>query len=741
MAEGNAMKRSIRLRPIAFIALFLAGLVYVSQYFSPSSYAVVLRELAVLDVGLVWGQPRPIRSDEWAVVTPLTQAAVHNDFGRVNETSYYKEDLRINYGLPIRDWGLVFKPTMWAYFIVDAAHAYSFHWFAVFGMFLVGHALLFRRLGFGDLEAGLLAMAVYFTGFTQFWWNEKGPVFAFFPWIVVALLSKKAWPLRLLLFYWLAVSWLITNFYPPLFISLAFVAALLLLAFGRDWLKPGRLAALLFATACAGATAALYLKDYLLKTAATTYPGHRSLSGGSVPWSEWWSQLFPFNGFDWRYNSVVDGQNICEVGAFGAAFALMYLCFMDYRKLPALIRTASAARTQLRMLACGLALMYAWMLLPLPSWTGAVFLWNHVQPERMEYAAGLLMLVIVALAGRSTGLVVTAPRATVYAAAVFLGWIWFKDIGGLALVDSAAVARRSNDLLILPVLLACLVGGRWMRLPVSTVLMGASAFTGTVLLFGFNPIQSAKPIFARHDTPAIRAIESEVASDGTLAMAGLPGAVLNGLGYASVSHVTAVPALAHWRARYPEMPEAEFLGTFNRYSHIRLSGVEKPMSPQADVVEVPLRDFWPNRVDVPAGGSGIVPVWLTPGLRAEGHFSLPRAGAVDTVQVSIGTGAGSADGVLHLRICETVSNICANGQRELREAADNAYFPLRLDRPLRALGNGTDLSYVLWTEQARTPVALLTQRVGAEPDSSLLLDGVLGGSAPRFRIDLKSVDR
>lgn len=190
--------------------------------------------MGVADVGLVFGEPRAIRSDEWAVVTPLTQATVRNDFQRINKTSYYKEDLRINYGLPLRDWELIFKPTMWGYLILDAAHAYSLHWYAAFAMFLIGHALLFQRLSLGAVEAWVLSCGLYFTGYAQFWWSEKGPVLAFFPWVVLALLAPLPRLARLTLFYWLAASWLITDFYVPVFISLAFVAALLLLVTGRD---------------------------------------------------------------------------------------------------------------------------------------------------------------------------------------------------------------------------------------------------------------------------------------------------------------------------------------------------------------------------------------------------------------------------------------------------------------------------------------------------------------------------
>ena len=71
------------------------------------------------------------------------------------------------------------------------------------------------------------------------------------------------------------------------------------------------------------------------------------------------------------------------------------------------------------------------------------------------------------------------------------------------------MAKRSNDLPVFPVLLICLIVGRRMRLASSTVLAGDSVLTGALVLFGFNPIQSVRPIFDRHDTSVVRAIKAE----------------------------------------------------------------------------------------------------------------------------------------------------------------------------------------------------------------------------------------
>lgn len=713
------------------LIISLCGFVYVSQYWSPSSYGLVLHQIGVEDVGTVLGTPRPIRSDEWAVVTPLTQATVNNHFERMNKTSLYGEDLRINYGLPIFDWGLVFKPTMWAYLIADPAHAYSFHWFAVLALFIAGYALLFAKLGLEEKQSILLSVGLYFTGFTQFWWNEKGPIFAFFPWVIWVLLLRLPIMVRLFLFYWLGASWLITNFYPPVFLSLAFVGALIILAVGREWLHPKKLILLVATTAFAALTVAIYLEDYLLKTSTTLYPGHRSAGGGSVPWQEWWSQVFPFATFDWHYESVI-GQNICEVGVVGSALVLMNLCFLDYKKILRIMNDRSETRRRLLVLGSGLLLMTAWMILPLPPWVGIPFLWNNVQPERMEYAAGVLLLLVIAILGREAGVIVTAERFVAYAVLVIVGWLVMKQISFDSNAES--VLLRTNDLLVIPILLMALVFNRRGKFSQYSVLLVASAICGAIVLFKFNPIQSSKDFFIRHDTPFVRReIEDEIQkSQGYLAFSGMGGATLNGLGYASVSHVTAVPALDFWRRKYPDMKEDDFLEVFNRYAHISLIPGTKPVVIQADNVGVPLADFWPDRVEVPVNVEGaVIPFLLQQGHSASGDLMLNRAGLISVVDVLIGNENNNSDGVLILKLCNAKE--CVSVSRSLTESLNNAYLHFKLDQPL-VIDRSGPVKYEFQLREGTYPVALWTYTGSPSKSVTLMADGRLMSLVPRFRI-------
>lgn len=200
--------------PIGFvITLLLVGaVVYVSSAWSPSSYNLAFNFFEVENSAPVFGKPREVRSDEWLVITPLTQATVNNGFARYNHTSPYYEDLRSVYSMPIADWGLLFKPDMWLYRIVNPAYAFSFHHYASFALFIIGYALLFSIIGISQVHACLLSLLLFFTGYVQYWWTALGPTFAIFPWLIVVLDWKVPWYLKLTTFYWIATSWILAFF-------------------------------------------------------------------------------------------------------------------------------------------------------------------------------------------------------------------------------------------------------------------------------------------------------------------------------------------------------------------------------------------------------------------------------------------------------------------------------------------------------------------------------------------------
>lgn len=569
-------------RALFFSFWLVVGLVYVGNSWSPSSYAYVLnRYLGYQDIKPTLGKPRPIRADEWAVVTPLTQATVNNHFERYNKTSLYQEDLRINYGLPIADWGMVFKPTMWMYGLVNPAYAYSFHWFVIFSLFIGGYFFLFRKFGANNAIAALLSFGLYFTGFSQFWWNEKGPIIAIFPWVIMPFLLNIRLMWQLGWFYYAAVFWLLTNFYPPVQISLAFVGLVVLVAKSPRLFKLPTVVWVLLAAALAAGTAGLYLWDYLSATSATIYPGSRHSMGGGVAGRYVLSWLFPSINFSWVYNSLI-GLNICEIGTVGMYYYIAVLFFLNYRNAPRLW-TDTEMRKVFLVLLSGFLIQLVWMVLPIPTQFGKLLLWDHVEPARMQYASGVLLTLIAMYIANAIGLVFSLQRVLLLSVVVCAGWLAFKYPLG---------PRRAEDLLFL-LILAVAYGWARKRPNLSHESVALASLVFGVVVFGrFNPLQSAWPIFNLQPNEIVKYLQQkEKENDGVLVFPHLHGAVANGLGFRSLSHTTAVPQMDFWKKSFPELPADELNQIFNRYSHVVPDLMLHPRLQQTDAVQIPIDRF------------------------------------------------------------------------------------------------------------------------------------------------------
>ena len=116
------------------------------------------------------------------------------------------------------------------------------------------------------------------------------------------------------------------------------------------------------------------------------------------------------------------------------------------------------------------------------------------------------------------------------------------------------------------------------------------------MTFGpYNPIQSARPLFDRPQTAVTKALRQIQAAHpkNWLAVPGFPGAILNGYGYRSVSHVAITPQLDFFRDLFPNLPAEKFNFLFNRYAHVQIAAIDAPVSPQRDVVKIPLAQVAP----------------------------------------------------------------------------------------------------------------------------------------------------
>ncbi len=644
-------------RHLLVIAAVLLAAIFVGNAWTPSNYSLALDRLGIGDQGPDWGTARPIRSDEWIVLTPYFQIAVNNQFERFNSSSPYNEDLRGVWALPLRDWALVFRPQMWAFFVVDPAYAYSFYFLVLTLSFLVGYGLLFRSLGIERRFAVVISLALFFSQFTQVWWSSNAGALALAPWPVVAFLSRRRWLVKLPLLAYTLAMWPLGQLYPPFMLAAGFAFAAMVLACRRDALRPGNLVVAAVSIVIATAVTLLYYADLFRVMQQTAYPGSRSMRGGVMAAEmvlPLLAQVLPYvSTIQFRPISGTPLLNECEVGVIGSFLPLLAAVFTDQRALLARVRRQWKAAS---VLSVALAMTIAWVMLPIPAQVGRILLWDQLAPPRMVLASGLLLTAIVGVLAFTVPWRITALRCLIFALPVLGSW-WIVKAGR---ADGGLLDSWFDWVVLVP--LAVLYSCR-RRLTAASVplALGLSAVLASVVTFGtFNPLQSAHSIFHPPETPQLRALREQAARDpnGWVAVEGHYGALLNGLGVAAVNHVLVAPQTEFFRKRFSDVPASRLSFTLNRYAHLNLTTeVDEPRLIQSDAVSLPIAAFgqpvsWQTDSDHPASArtAGVADRYGVV-YREDGSARVNVSGKAQwlgldpaaTLQVTVGKGASVAE--------------------------------------------------------------------------------------------------
>ncbi|WP_218970520.1 hypothetical protein [Haemophilus sp. HMSC068C11] len=552
----------------------------VSFALSPSSYGMALDAFGI-DYNTVFGLPRPIRSDEWAVWTPYTQMAVNNDFERYYQSGLYQIDLRNFNQIPLLDWSLVFKPLIWGYFILPPAYAFSLFYALLTISFVVGWEKVIARF-IGDVPnqriyAITFTFLIYFTGYVQYWWTTTGPLLALTPWLILAIYNQSRW--RYIWMFYIAIAWLLSHTYPPIIVTLTYLSAGFVITGTKSWNKQVLADYAIKVVVCglAAAVILLYYQDVIKVMGETVYPGKRVVSGGSVPLFIWLASIFPFIAQS-NYQELL--LNICEVGTGASFLPLLAACFVNNKR-------EMCKHKSVYIWFILFALFSLWMLFPFPAILGKVTLFSLVLENRMTFAAGfalnlaaLCMLVHgkINLSLNRITIFIFAMIA-VYSLATWFGYITFAK-------------KSAWEFILVPLVLALLFIPKWAKVG----LVGSAAAINMLYNFSFNPIMPAKPIFDIINSPTTQAFNTKKESSGWVVEPGYLGATLSGIGVDSFTNVLMQPQFEIFRKIYPKMSDDEFNQIFNRYAHIHLTEDNLPYVAYPDDIRIPLKDISSKKV-------------------------------------------------------------------------------------------------------------------------------------------------
>ena len=301
------------------------------------------------DFSLLFGTPRPIRSDEYVVFTQMSLSQVQSGFPWYSDIwGYSPTDMFLIYGQPIRNIITLYRPFTLGYLLFGAEYGLAFYWSArevVLFLSSFEFGLLITRKN--KTISLLYAVIVAFAPLVQWWFstNELVEMLIFGQFDVVLfdrffrsdrLLSKVLMTIGAIL----CTGGFILSMYPAWIVPLfyVFLAAGFSVAVEnhKGW-KCRKSDAIFFgigAIVLVGSMLYVLNKSSMAFTAAmnSSYPGQRRITGGDL---SAWPRLF--KGWIGFLLPFIDIPNPCEEAAFLDFFPLGlllsgYLIFKGKRK-------------------------------------------------------------------------------------------------------------------------------------------------------------------------------------------------------------------------------------------------------------------------------------------------------------------------------------------------------------------------------------------------------------------------
>lgn len=245
------------------------------------------------DDGVLMGISRSIRSDEWAVSTPmaLAQEADNYEYRNGNLRGGNESDMFIVYGQPVKDISIIFRIFHIGYILFGSEVGLSFYWCARFlALFLASFEFLMLITNKNKRLSFVAAIMIVFSPTIQWWYATNSLIEMIVSAEVGIILLDKYFKepnfkLRTLYMAIMAicVGTFILTFYPAWMVPIAYIFVPFLIWViienrkNIKFTKGDIIAFLIIALIFAGLMVRIFVKswDTILSTLNTVYPGKR----------------------------------------------------------------------------------------------------------------------------------------------------------------------------------------------------------------------------------------------------------------------------------------------------------------------------------------------------------------------------------------------------------------------------------------------------------------------------------
>lgn len=395
-------------RPVTFALALLASFVLlVASGVTGSSLDLLLQQPNVTEQqAQTWyGTPRPIRSDEWEVITPLAlaQSAHHPPWPIVNRNLGQDGQNMLVIGMtgmPVAHPTALAKPATWGYFMFDTTRALAWLWWLpLLGSLAAFWVLLVRLTGLAWRPAAVLAtglaLAPYSVAFSS--WPAYLALFATLGLLAFdRLLHAARWPAGLAwgaLLGWSASAYALV-LYPAWQVSLAVLCTPLALAWAWQqrahwhWRWTQTLGSALALALAAWLMLSWWqdVRDTVALMRDTVYPGQRSAeSGGDI------DRWFLLKGW---LNPLTLHLETPMVSSEAGSFQFLWLPTLALLLWSGLQHRSNIKPATLAIVGFVLFAL-AYQYIGFPAWVGRLTPWGHVTAYRLDLALGFAQLLLL----------------------------------------------------------------------------------------------------------------------------------------------------------------------------------------------------------------------------------------------------------------------------------------------------------------------------------------------------------
>lgn len=247
------------------------------------------------DRGVLAGISRPIRSDEWAIFTPMALGQVENGFEYMNDNlrGGYPTDMFIIYGQPVKDISMIFRIPQIGYLLFGASAGLSFYWCFRFIALLMASFEFLMLITNKNKRLSFLGAIVILLSPTIQWWYSTNELIEMIVAAEVGLVlfdkyfKESNFKLRTLYMavIFICIGTFILSFYPAWMVPVAYIFLPFLIWIivenrkNIKFTKGDIIAFIIIALIFAGLMARIFVKswDTIITMLNTAYPGKRLL--------------------------------------------------------------------------------------------------------------------------------------------------------------------------------------------------------------------------------------------------------------------------------------------------------------------------------------------------------------------------------------------------------------------------------------------------------------------------------